>query len=605
MSTDSKASAQRPASRAPVKTLLGQSTLLDLAEVKDLEVWVDRQVENHALPSKRLGISTWAFLTAAEAFPRASLYLLVNGDLELTEALLRIGEIANKIGYGLKHALLRTAASRPLNAYVPKYHSWLTANAFFYSTAELDFYSMYETVVRGFTLYYEGLAQCWRDSKTKAISFRSADRKSLVFEALQDCLSGLPRVDPLKRVANSDGLAPWILGVPQDLVVEALPQLAGLEAFEKLTVKQIYDSFPGYYPLFPGDWSFPWASVVEVRSILRALSSYCTHHVFALGRYHAYIDASFDDFRAKVERQVIVVEQTQLAKDLSELSGVSLSKVTAFLQVLVYGYGVTSPDPVLQPLIPAGNGYLLLAPIQIAYANFERNVLSLHARIDPTTFDRSSQAFEREMTGTIRQFVSPRYMTFVTNVMIGGTEVDLVIADESSRTILVCELKRTIEPADVREIVRRRKKELPRKLEQLGIKVKAVNDRRIDVLSRCGISTNSVGNSPPWEICGVVVVDGYYGRPYPVDNAAKIVPQVVFEIGLAQCRDLHVLYRWLASESWLPMRGEHYEEGYFETLIGGMSFSLENVELKDRAVLYTEHVARSCHLANSRYAQTK
>jgi hypothetical protein len=154
-------------------------------------------------------------------------------------------------------------------------------------------------------------------------------------------------------------------------------------------------------------------------------------------------------------------------------------------------------------------------------------------------------------------------------------DVDLLLVDEAARTILVCELKWTIEPGDPREVANR-KAEAIKKGNQARVKSAAVEANLPSVLALFGLQATG-----RWRVHPVVVFDGY-SPPSPDD--APVVSIESFRRGMHQFRNLSQLWRWLVEREWLPVRGHQFTRRNFSFTINGVTLNWGAVELRPDAI---------------------
>ncbi|MFL9910438.1 hypothetical protein [Paraburkholderia sp. RL17-337-BIB-A] len=134
------------------------------------------------------------------------------------------------------------------------------------------------------------------------------------------------------------------------------------------------------------------------------------------------------------------------------------------------------PDPALQPIVPLGAKMLAIPCIHFLSSHAERNVLSLMARTETVQFNSQSSLFEKGVVGRLAATASvPANCAMLVNRTFRGggkeEEIDVLLIDEVSHHILVCELRRILPPADPKE-VRSRKSECLKKVRQLRRKKK-------------------------------------------------------------------------------------------------------------------------------------
>jgi hypothetical protein len=303
----------------------------------------------------------------------------------------------------------------------------------------------------------------------------------------------------------------------------------------------------------PVGWEFPWGRENAVRRLVAALHIRCIYHLcaihFAAGS-RALEGGGVDDL-------LLLLPRGELVRDLHRLTSVPLAEVVPFVTALTFGHGTTSPDPALQPLMLLGGATLAIPCVLITSSRSTRNLLSLHARVQPRTFDAQSQKFEREMLARLEAAFRPRFPVVFINAkmpkMAGGEELDMLAVDDVSHTIFVGEARAMIMPADPNELFRRLT-EMEKKVRQLRRKVESVRKHLDTVLPWSGVSARSTGD---WHVAGAVIVSGS-GGILSEDSSLPVVPELVVVKGVAAVRTLRGLHEWLVGQTWLPQSGRDF-----------------------------------------------
>jgi len=177
------------------------------------------------------------------------------------------------------------------------------------------------------------------------------------------------------------------------------------------------------------------------------------------------------------------------------------------------------------------------------------------------------------MVGDIAAMAAGKFSLVRTQFNFRSTgEIDLVIVDDTSATILIGELRWMIPPGDVRETVNRIKV-CGEKVLQVGRKTRGVADNVATFLRLLGWK----GSITPmaWEIFGFVVTENFVFRSANMD--IPMVPLAVLRLGLEAGLDAKRLYSWLRSESWLPKKGQHFEIAEEKMRFGRFSITQDSV----------------------------
>ncbi|MCG7872676.1 MAG: hypothetical protein JAZ11_11300 [Candidatus Thiodiazotropha lotti] len=344
---------------------------------------------------------------------------------------------------------------------------------------------------------------------------------------------------------------------------------------------QLAQSIPQQSFLIPIEWQFPWGRRAETTLLLNALSLRCIYHLVAV-----HFGAARRGMRGGAEANIcLVLTVEQLVEDLELMSSLSYETVTKFVRFLTYGHNTQTPDPSLQPLIPLGVGRIGIPCMHFLSSNQERNLLSLQARVQQTKFDALSDLFEKEMVARLEARLRTRWPLLSSNVNLtfdGVTEeVDLLIADPESCTLLVCELRWMLQPGDPRE-VQNRKRVCWQKVDQLERKVQWLQLHAFEAIRHVFNVSGDVGNTGSWNVVGVVVIENFGGTR---SSKAKlpIMTSALFELGVLNATSLEQFGEWSQSLVWLPQEGLHFEVKPYETAILGRtlnSFAMERLQTR-------------------------
>jgi hypothetical protein len=136
-------------------------------------------------------------------------------------------------------------------------------------------------------------------------------------------------------------------------------------------------------------------------------------------------------------------------------------------------------------------------------------------------------------------------------------EIDLLIADEDSRTLLLCELRWMLPPGDPRE-VQNRKRVCYQKVEQLERKVLWARVGASKLYHHAFPNSEKIYDESPWHVIGVVVIDNFGGAKstkveYPIMTSA------LFKLGMKHAASLKHFGEWSQSLVWLPQDGLQFE----------------------------------------------
>ncbi len=305
--------------------------------------------------------------------------------------------------------------------------------------------------------------------------------------------------------------------------------------------------------LIPEGWRFPWGGRYETTLLINALCVRCMYHWIAV-----HFGASLKSLKGGGKASILYVTSlSTLLQDLQIMCSLDESVIREFVRYLSYGYGIQTPDPALQPIIAVGSGQIAIPCLLFLSSNYERSLLILQARIDPASFNTLSELFEEKMVSNLLRDITPRWPLTKANVTIRVSgefeEIDLLVADKSSRTLLVCELRWMLQPGDPRE-VQNRKKACWQKTDQLERKVRWLRARVTAALQELEIDTSDAAN---WHVEGVVVIETF-GGVLSRKPEFPIMTTQIFTQGMLGATSLRNLVSWSHSLCWLPQDHVHF-----------------------------------------------
>jgi len=166
--------------------------------------------------------------------------------------------------------------------------------------------------------------------------------------------------------------------------------------------------------LIPEGWHFPWGGRYETTLLINALCVRCMYHWIAV-----HFGASLKGLKGGGEASLLYVTSLPaLLRDLQIMCSLEESVIREFVRYLTYGYGMQTPDPALQPIIAVGNGRIAIPCMLFLSSNYERNLLTLQARIDPDSFNTLSELFEEQMVTNLLRDITPRWPLTKANITI-------------------------------------------------------------------------------------------------------------------------------------------------------------------------------------------
>lgn len=268
---------------------------------------------------------------------------------------------------------------------------------------------------------------------------------------------------------------------------------------------------------------------------------------------------------------VMVSNINEIVARISRYSGLNISIVNEIVSDLIYGQqDIKHPDPALQPLIPAGNNKIMLAPHLIMSNSMERNLSVLVNRFDDDKKIYSQLVNEKEtiMRDEIRDAISSKSYRFY-HGSIGGDaslpDIDLAIISDADKRCLFLELKWFIDPADIREVIQR-SEELEKGVSQ-ALKIKSVIDTNSQIL------LEKLGIDATYEFAFVVVSKNWIGFNNVQNAAIPIINQLHLTEKISQDKMLADTINWLKNRQYLPIEDVHYSIENVSVTIDGWALT--------------------------------
>ena len=430
----------------------------------------------------------------------------------------------------------------------------------------------YRTAIGVFSLYHSGNALCKLDETGCHLSFRypehgeaylALDYAVMIEESSTNVIGTV-----LAWLRFPNLASPIAKQIGESVKVVGKDRL--IYAFDVHTAEEVVKSLPNpeSWNLVPPSWIFPWGSQDEVMALWNSLIVRCTYHLLAInfGAHRLQITGG------GVDDLCLRIRQGELVQNIHRLSRVPLNRIVRFVHSITFGHDTRTPDPALQPLIPCGRDELLVPCMHIISSKSGRNLLSLHARINEQSFNSQSAAFEAAMIKDVAALASEHFPFTRTQVEFKATgEIDLVIVDDTSATILIGELRWMIPPGDVRETINRTKV-CREKVTQTEKKIKILKKDTVSFLRqlRC------IAAAERWNVVGFVVTKNFVFRSFNAE--IPMLPLEVLRAGFNERLNAQELHTWLKSESWLPQENEHFEVVREQFEFG--SYTLDHVGIK-------------------------
>lgn len=273
-----------------------------------------------------------------------------------------------------------------------------------------------------------------------------------------------------------------------------------------------------------------------------------------------------------------------LLKSVSSAADVDIEVVKHLVTLLTFGERTRSPDPALQPLFVSHERQSTVIPLNLlSSSRIERNCLSLLARVDRSGFDASSDVFSKAMVSRIQAVVEKRgnwssrsHVHVPQSRQLG--DIDLLVLSAAEKCLLALELKWTLVPADMREIVIRTNTAKAAGEIQLQ-RLDAVRTNLAELLADCGLPNVSPEG---WSIFGAVVFSSFSCAP---QSGIHILSESLLVRAIPHAGSLKRLCEWIRGESYVPRMGFEIGTQPIEGRIGEASFQWVEIQTDSPAAI--------------------
>ncbi|WP_126946863.1 hypothetical protein [Xanthomonas sp. BRIP62409] len=535
--------------------------------ISALDEEIDKFFSTVKVPTQSLYLSRWYCLLVSEDLIRSFFNNLSFSPQEL-------GYLIDQTKYSLKHVLTRANNEcKEINFIrLPRE----VVPAFYKATSQLYFAGLdYARAHRIVASVFSGSASVTNiGEKSYKVDFVDVELAS-TYAALE-LLAVQRRDDPglpsimLAWLRGSDTV-PLVI----DAIAASVTKSKGLlhYSYDANLAFELAQELPQQPHVVPEEWLFEWGGRHDTTLLLNSTCVRVLYHFIAIH----FGSERINHRGGGHENMVLVVKRDKLIRDIKFLSSLDDEIIKTFVDTLTYGSRTESPDPALQPFIPAGDDYLLIAPIFFISGHLERNLLSLQARRDSASFDAQSMLFEKEMLRRLDECNGQTMSNSIKDITLKSgkkiEQIDLIMWDEGAKIVLVCELRAMLQPGDPREVINR-KREVQRKVNQAQRKVEWVEDNKESLAGALGIRLDA-----DCVVRGLVTIDGYGGAPSS-NPAISVIPFNLFLDAICCASTLSALLLWIDRLDWQPKEIQDYKLIETEQMLsGGPNIKSQAIEL--------------------------
>jgi hypothetical protein len=288
-----------------------------------------------------------------------------------------------------------------------------------------------------------------------------------------------------------------------------------------------------------------------------------------LSAIHEYICYPWDKQGQPIPESslVMVKKRFQWVNRLSSISGVPRATCDAIVKDLTLRPENRSFTSLcITPFLPldSRDETLAVAPQFPLTSAVDENALRQFSYTYPALFSGQNTQKEEAMRNLLRS-ANPGYkVDFSIPLPDGSTEIDVLIEDEATSTLVLAELKWLRKPYKPLERMER-EKDLEKGISQLEL-IRAYGRAHPNFLLKRGKLSRSLADYN--KVLHVLLVRDYWHWVEPEDTIAVLD----FEEFLAQFREstsLADLMTALLSYGWLPIEGQHFYVDYTPTSVNG------------------------------------
>jgi len=256
---------------------------------------------------------------------------------------------------------------------------------------------------------------------------------------------------------------------------------------------------------------------------------------------------------------------------LSKLSGIPPGKCQSIISDLAFDFA-RSLDLHVHPFVPLGSAELSLAvaPQFPLHSRPDENILRVCSILRPDVFDTTSLEKEPESLADLQKRCPRHALRGPVPMPKPTPNIDLIVTDENSSTILIAELKwirKTLRPVEIID----RDNDVLKGITQLG-KIRRFLMDNPDHLRAQGKLPKQFNDYE--HIHYLLVARDHWLWIEPADGIA-IVEFEAFSTALSRSENLHSTISDLLTYEWLPLEGRDFTVQYDRATANGVSIESE------------------------------
>lgn len=269
---------------------------------------------------------------------------------------------------------------------------------------------------------------------------------------------------------------------------------------------------------------------------------------------------------------VLIKERDEWGKLLAHLSKLDPATSLQILSDLTF-YSSRLPDLHVYPFVPLDSSHtnLALIPHFILNSSPEDNILRVCSYLRPQTYNRLSNDKEATMREDILASLTEWKASHSICLPDGSTEIDLVVEDVGSSTVLIAELKWYRKPVTYRERLRADEQFWDGVHRQLG-KIKRFCRANPDFLRNRNALRHSLSKYE--HVYFALIARDHWNWMEPADHTF-VLDSEQFLIAIRRHRDLNAALCDLISYDWLPVEERDFHVRFDRACVEGAQIETE------------------------------
>lgn len=276
-----------------------------------------------------------------------------------------------------------------------------------------------------------------------------------------------------------------------------------------------------------------------------------------------------------VEYCVVLKTKDELINFIQKLVSVEYEVIRNIINLITYSqeYYDKKIDLIWSPIVPVKDDSIAISPSLIMYSNPERNIISLINKVKQSTYSRLSSSKEEIMvTEFINEVSKYPNIKVESNRPLPGNlpDVDIVMFDKSTETLLVCELKWLLETDSIQEVLER-DKDIEKGKVQCGKIYNYITENIDDVLNRF----YGKQQYNPKKIYSCVVTRNNIGTSKLSDDIKVIDEKKLYELIGKFNGNLNIVTEIIDNEKYFEGVEKHFKTFKHEVSYGGYKFKFD------------------------------